>query len=46
MSVSYNSMFSRPDDLRSITMMDRIGSGGFGTVSGRTGGGVRTGGGE
>ncbi|KAG2427307.1 hypothetical protein HXX76_012502 [Chlamydomonas incerta] len=32
MSVSYNSMFSRPDDLRSIAMMEKIGSGGFGTV--------------
>ncbi|KXZ43220.1 hypothetical protein GPECTOR_97g758 [Gonium pectorale] len=32
MSVSYNTMFNRPDDLRSIVMLEKLGSGGFGTV--------------
>ncbi|KAG2484691.1 hypothetical protein HYH03_016520 [Edaphochlamys debaryana] len=32
MSVSYNTLFSRPDDLRSVTMLEKLGSGGFGTV--------------
>ncbi len=32
MSVSYNTLVNRPDDLRSITMLEKLGSGGFGTV--------------
>ncbi|GLI64469.1 hypothetical protein VaNZ11_007742 [Volvox africanus] len=32
MSVSYNTLASRPDDLRAITILEKIGSGGFGTV--------------